>query len=151
MLLKVLSVIVKVKDIQGCCRSRPPSGSKSCPQNRLAQNSDLSSRIPGATSIKYRETRTSVIPSSPAVGSLSHLSTMDRLSRLVTCLLIAILPLVAALKFDLHAVSSHDASKYERCVRNFVAKDQLVVVTAILDGYRGDGQKVDMHVCCIHN
>lgn len=71
---------------------------------------------------------------------------MDRLSRLVSCLLLAILPLAAALKFDLHPVSAHDAAKYERCVRNFVAKDQLVVVTAILDGYRGDGQRVDMHV-----
>lgn len=71
---------------------------------------------------------------------------MDRLSRLFSCLLLVVLPLVAALKFDLHPVSAHDSAKYERCVRNFVAKDQLVVVTAILDGYRGDGQKVDMHV-----
>ena len=71
---------------------------------------------------------------------------MDRLSRLFGCLLLVILPLAAALKFDLHPVAAHDAAKYERCVRNFVAKDQLVVVTAILDGYRGDGQRVDMHV-----
>jgi hypothetical protein len=71
---------------------------------------------------------------------------MDRLSRLFTCVLLVLLPFAAALKFDLHPVSPHDAAKYERCVRNFVAKDQLVVVTAILDGYRGDGQKVDMHV-----
>ncbi|KAF2036476.1 hypothetical protein EK21DRAFT_95756 [Setomelanomma holmii] len=71
---------------------------------------------------------------------------MDRLSRLFSCVLLVLLPLAAALKFDLHAVSPHDAAKYERCVRNFVAKDQLVVVTAILDGYRGDGQKVDMHI-----
>jgi hypothetical protein len=74
------------------------------------------------------------------------LSTMDRLSRLLSCVLLLLLPIAAALKFDLHPVSPHDAAKYERCVRNFVAKDQLVVVTAILDGYRGDGQKVDMHV-----
>lgn len=73
---------------------------------------------------------------------------MDRLSRLLSCVLVYLLPLAAALKFDLHPVSPHDAAKYERCVRNFVAKDQLVVVTAILDGYRGDGQKVDMHVRC---
>lgn len=26
-------------------------------------------------------------------------------------------------------------------------KDQLVVVTAIVDGNRGDGQMVNMHVC----
>lgn len=73
-------------------------------------------------------------------------ATMDRILRLLTLLVAVIAPLTAALKFDLHPVSSHDAAKYERCIRNFVAKDQLVVVTAILDGYRGDGQKVDMHV-----
>lgn len=74
---------------------------------------------------------------------------MERLLRLASSMLLLLLvvPLAAALKFDLHAVAPHDAAKYERCVRNFVAKEQLVVVTAILDGYRGDGQKVDMHVC----
>ncbi len=71
---------------------------------------------------------------------------MDRILRLLTLLVAVIAPLTAALKFDLHPVSAHDASKYERCIRNFVAKEQLVVVTAILDGHRGDGQKVDMHV-----
>ncbi|KAF2853093.1 hypothetical protein T440DRAFT_466084 [Plenodomus tracheiphilus IPT5] len=71
---------------------------------------------------------------------------MDRISRLLSCLLLALLPLATALKFDLHPVQPHDAAKYERCVRNFVAKEQLVVVTAILDGYRGDGQRVDMHI-----
>lgn len=50
----------------------------------------------------------------------------------------------AALKFDLPAVSG----KNERCIRNFVFKDQLVVVTAIVSGQKGDGQKVNMHVCC---
>jgi len=75
---------------------------------------------------------------------------MDRLSRLLSCVLLLLLPLAAALKFDLHAVQPHEAQKYERCVRNFVAKEQLVVVTANLDGYRGDGQRVDMHVCCLH-
>ncbi|KAF1352689.1 hypothetical protein EJ07DRAFT_136226 [Lizonia empirigonia] len=71
---------------------------------------------------------------------------MDRIMRVIAVLLAVIAPLTAALKFDLHPVSAHDAAKYERCIRNFVAKDQLVVVTAILDGYRGDGQKVDMHI-----
>ncbi|KAH8725046.1 emp24/gp25L/p24 family/GOLD-domain-containing protein [Phaeosphaeriaceae sp. PMI808] len=71
---------------------------------------------------------------------------MDRLSRLFSCVLLLLLPLAAALKFDLHPVSQHDAAKYERCVRNFCARDQLVVVTANLDGYRGDGQRVDMHI-----
>ena len=72
---------------------------------------------------------------------------MDRLSRLFACLLLLVLPLAAALKFDLHPGTAHDAAANERCVRNFVAKEQLVVVTAILDGFKGDGQKVDMHVC----
>jgi p24 family protein delta-1 len=59
--------------------------------------------------------------------------------------LIAI-PLVSALKFDISAHHGHESSKYERCIRNFVAKDQLVVVTAIVDGYRGDGQQLNMQV-----
>ncbi|KAJ5569986.1 Endoplasmic reticulum vesicle protein 25 [Penicillium hispanicum] len=50
--------------------------------------------------------------------------------------------LASALKFDLAASSS----KNERCVRNFVAKDQLVVVTAIVSGQKGDGQVVNMHI-----
>ncbi|CAA9956466.1 vesicle coat component [Pyrenophora teres f. teres] len=71
---------------------------------------------------------------------------MDRLARILSGVLFFILPLAAALKFDLHPVSAHDSAKYERCIRNFVAREQLVVVTAILDGYRGDGQRVDMHI-----
>ncbi|KAL4933753.1 WD40 repeat-like protein [Aspergillus undulatus] len=46
----------------------------------------------------------------------------------------------SALKFDILA------GKGERCIRNFVQKDQLVVVTAIVDGTRGDGQMVNMHI-----
>jgi hypothetical protein len=73
---------------------------------------------------------------------------MDRITRLMQALLLlVILPFASALKFDIHAVQEHDAAKYERCIRNFVAKDQLVVVTAIVDGYRGDGQTLNMHVC----
>jgi hypothetical protein len=53
--------------------------------------------------------------------------------------------LAVALKFDLIAQPPH--SKNERCIRNFVNRDTLVVVTAILDGSRGDGQVVNMHVC----
>lgn len=49
----------------------------------------------------------------------------------------------SALKFDIAA------GKGERCIRNFVLKDQLVVVTAIVSGERGDGQMVNMHVCGI--
>ena len=56
------------------------------------------------------------------------------------------LPLVSALKFDLQAHPGHESAKQERCIRNFVAKDQLVVVTATVSGQRGDGQTLNMHV-----
>lgn len=71
--------------------------------------------------------------------------TLETLLRpLLSLLLLSQLSL--ALRFDLPAVSGH-SSKNERCIRNFVLKDQLVVVTAIVDGNRGDGQMVNMHVC----
>ncbi|KAK4669248.1 vesicle coat component [Podospora pseudopauciseta] len=49
------------------------------------------------------------------------------------------------LKFDIQAGSGHD-SLSRRCIRNFVAKDMLVVVTAIVDGYKGDGMQLNMHI-----
>ncbi|GAB1209338.1 hypothetical protein APSETT445_008110 [Aspergillus pseudonomiae] len=57
-------------------------------------------------------------------------------------LFLCLVQISAALKFDLPAVSG----KNERCIRNFVFKDQLVVVTAIVSGQKGDGQKVNMHI-----
>jgi hypothetical protein len=72
---------------------------------------------------------------------------MDRLARLLSfVLLVLAIPLTSALKFEIHAVQAHDAARYERCIRNFVAKEQLVVVTAIVSGNRGDGQTLNMHV-----
>jgi hypothetical protein len=56
--------------------------------------------------------------------------------------LLYLLPFTSALKFDLPATSG----KTERCIRNFVSSNQLVVVTAIVSGQRGDGQVVNMHV-----
>jgi hypothetical protein len=50
-----------------------------------------------------------------------------------------------ALKFDIQAGSGHDKIS-RRCIRNFVSKDMLVVVTAIVDGYKGDGMQLNMHV-----
>ena len=50
-----------------------------------------------------------------------------------------------ALKFDLEALPTHNKHS-QRCIRNFVAKDTLVVVTATVDGYRDDGMQVNMHV-----
>ena len=61
-------------------------------------------------------------------------------------LLSSLLPLVYTLKFDLAAHTGHH-NKYDRCIRNFVAKETLVLVTAIVDGHKGDGQVVNMHVC----
>ncbi len=61
--------------------------------------------------------------------------------------LFALLPFSWALKFDLQAHPGHNA-KQERCIRNFVAKDTLVVVTATVGGQKGDGQTVNMHVRC---
>ena len=53
---------------------------------------------------------------------------------------------VGALKFDLDAYNQGSA-KAVRCIRNFVAKETLVVVTATVDGSKGDGMIVNMHVC----
>jgi len=50
-----------------------------------------------------------------------------------------------ALKCDIEAYSQGER-KGERCIRNFVAKDTLVVVTATVDGFKGDGMVVNMHV-----
>lgn len=62
------------------------------------------------------------------------------------CSLVLFVACARALKLDLEAKSqSHDA-KRERCVRNFVAKDTLVVVTATVSGSKGDGMRVNMHV-----
>lgn len=52
----------------------------------------------------------------------------------------------SALKFNIRAHPGHESTKHERCIRNFVARDQLVVVTAIVDGTQGDGQTLNMHV-----
>ena len=73
------------------------------------------------------------------MGSPSRLSMRSALG----LLFLLFVQLSAALKFDIVA------GKGERCIRNFVLKDQLVVVTAIVDGQRGDGQMVNMHVCGI--
>lgn len=72
---------------------------------------------------------------------------METLLRALSCLLLlASLPFVSALKFDIQAHPGHESASKERCIRNFVMKDQLVVVTTITDGWRGDGQRLNMHV-----
>ncbi len=57
------------------------------------------------------------------------------------CGIMLLVTSINALKFDLAADGRL------RCIRNFVAKDTLVVVTAIVSGSKGDGQTVNMIVC----
>lgn len=59
--------------------------------------------------------------------------------------LLSFLQTAKALKFDLLAQPGHSA-RNERCIRNFVNKDTLVVVTATVGGNKGDGMVVNMHV-----
>lgn len=63
------------------------------------------------------------------------------------CGLLLLLATANALKFDLQAYPHHNKQS-ERCIRNFVSKDTLVVVTATLSGSRGDGMLVNMNVGC---
>jgi len=71
---------------------------------------------------------------------------MPAMQLVSSLLFLFILPLVSALKFDMAAHHGHESATKERCIRNFVAKDQLVVVTANVDGFRGDGQQLNMHI-----
>ncbi|KAG2418174.1 protein ERV25 precursor [Aspergillus terreus] len=64
------------------------------------------------------------------------------LRSILSILLLCLVQISSALRFDLSAISG----KNERCIRNFVYKDQLVMVTAIVSGQRGDGQVVNMHI-----
>ncbi|KFX93121.1 hypothetical protein O988_06978 [Pseudogymnoascus sp. VKM F-3808] len=43
------------------------------------------------------------------------------------------------------AVKRHD-SKSERCIRNFVSRDTLVMVTSTISGHKGDGMQVNIHI-----
>ena len=52
--------------------------------------------------------------------------------------------LTQALKFELYAQPQAQAT--QRCIRNFVNADTLVVVTAIVSGSKGDGQRVNIDV-----
>ncbi|TGJ84029.1 hypothetical protein E0Z10_g4714 [Xylaria hypoxylon] len=61
------------------------------------------------------------------------------------CSIVLLIASANALKFELTATPQRDGKK-ERCIRNFVAKDTLVVVTAIVSGSKGDGQAVNIHI-----
>ncbi|KAF2726293.1 hypothetical protein K431DRAFT_335703 [Polychaeton citri CBS 116435] len=62
----------------------------------------------------------------------------------ITTLVAFLLPLVASLKFDIEA--HPPGSNRERCIRNFVSKNQLVLVAVDVSGSRGDGQVLNMHI-----
>lgn len=62
------------------------------------------------------------------------------------CSFLLLATFAQGLRFDLDAKRAKDVR--ERCVRNFVGKDTLVVVTAIISGSKGDGQAVNMQVRC---
>lgn len=53
---------------------------------------------------------------------------------------------VTALRFELAAHSGSENHKKERCIRNFVNRDTLVVVKSTVGGYKGDGMVVNIHV-----
>ncbi|KAI0451693.1 emp24/gp25L/p24 family/GOLD-domain-containing protein [Xylaria acuta] len=61
------------------------------------------------------------------------------------CGIVLFIASVNALKFELTSTLQRDGKK-ERCIRNFVAKETLVVVTAIVSGSKGDGQVVNIHI-----
>ena len=61
------------------------------------------------------------------------------------CSLLLFVAFSNALKFDLQGVNKN--TKPARCIRNFVAKDTLVVVTATVGVTKGDGMSVNMQVC----
>lgn len=63
------------------------------------------------------------------------------------CSLLVLVGVANALKFDLIAHTGGESTKKERCIRNFVGQETLVVVTATVDGFKGDGMVVNMHVC----
>jgi hypothetical protein len=60
--------------------------------------------------------------------------------------LLLLIGVANALKFDVQAHFGRENQKKERCIRNFVAKETLVVVTAIVGGVKGDGMVVNIHV-----
>lgn len=58
-------------------------------------------------------------------------------------LLIALLPVVAALKFR---VEAKPKGYPPRCIRDFIQKGKMVVVKVSASGQRGDGQTLNLHI-----
>ena len=89
---------------------------------------------------KYRRERHTHTPHKTTTMALGAWPSL--LSLLLLPLLIS---LVHGLKFDIAAHTGH-APTHQRCIRNFVQRETLVVVTAIVDGQRGDGQVLNMWI-----
>lgn len=88
-----------------------------------------------------------VIHFSWIIQTCNIIATMPSLRWLFnSALLLASIPLTSALKFDIQAHPGYESQDKERCIRNFVARDTLVVVTVTVDGKKGDGQVLNMHV-----
>jgi len=62
----------------------------------------------------------------------------------LSAVLLSCLTVASALKFDLPAQQKKHLKP--RCIRNYVGKDTLVVVTATLSGTKGDGQTVNIYI-----
>ncbi|KJZ73908.1 Endoplasmic reticulum vesicle protein 25 [Hirsutella minnesotensis 3608] len=62
------------------------------------------------------------------------------------CSLLLLACAADALKFELPSHTGAENQKKERCIRNFVSKETLVVVTAKVDGFKGDGMMVNIHI-----
>ena len=60
------------------------------------------------------------------------------------CSVLLLATFAQGLRFELESRKPKEVR--ERCVRNFVGGDTLVVVTAIVSGEKGDGQTVNMQV-----
>lgn len=83
------------------------------------------------------------IEAAPNSSKSTIQNTMAQLHQHLLLLLSVFAILSAALKFEIQAQPS---GVRPRCIRNFVARDTLVVVTATVSGTKGDGQKVNIHV-----
>lgn len=92
-----------------------------------------------ACSEQLKVRTTSLLPS----GFTKEVKMVPSFMATMNFLLLCLFPLLSyALKFDITA----ESRPQERCIRNFVSTDTLVVVTATIGGNKGDGQRVDMHV-----
>ena len=62
----------------------------------------------------------------------------------VLSLLIVFLKYISAIKFNLPAQPSEYVNQL--CLRYFVEPNELIIVTASVNGHKGDGQRVNMEV-----